>query len=106
MQKFLLIIFTIIYSIAFSQTGQERGRAADFGIKVGDLEKGSLNMITDVEGVMVGHYTLNSGDQIRTGVTAILPHGGNIFQNKVQGSFQWRRNRLPRISASKVLRCR
>ncbi len=83
MQKFLLIIFTIIYSIAFSQTGQERGRAADFGIRVGGLEKGSLNMITDVEGVRVGHYTLNSGDQIRTGVTAILPHGGNIFQNKV-----------------------
>ncbi len=50
------------------------------------LEPGPLNAITDVEGVRVGHRTLSVGDSIRTGVTAVLPHGGNIFTNKVAGA--------------------
>ena len=50
------------------------------------LEPGSLNAITDVAGVKVGHTTLVHGDNIRTGVTAILPHGGNLFQEKVPGA--------------------
>jgi D-aminopeptidase len=49
----------------------------------GVLTPGPLNAITDVAGVLVGHVTLISGDSIRTGVTAILPHGGNLYQNKV-----------------------
>jgi L-aminopeptidase/D-esterase len=47
------------------------------------LPSGKLNAITDVEGLKVGHLTKIEGESIRTGVTAILPHGGNIFQEKV-----------------------
>ncbi len=64
--------------------GQEvRPRAREIGVKPGVLAPGPLNAITDVEGVRVGHVTLMEGDSIRTGVTAILPHGGNLFQEKV-----------------------
>ena len=55
----------------------------DFGITPGILKPGPLNAITDVDGVKVGHVTLIKGDDIRTGVTAILPHGGNLYQDKV-----------------------
>ena len=58
-------------------------RIRDQGIKPGVMAPGSFNAITDVSGVKVGHFTLIEADSIRTGVTAILPHGGNIFQQKV-----------------------
>jgi D-aminopeptidase len=58
-------------------------RARDYGIIIGILNTGKDNAITDVPGVKVGHFTLIKGDSIKTGVTAILPHTGNIFQNKV-----------------------
>lgn len=58
-------------------------RARDLGIAPGVLPPGPLNAITDVAGVRVGHVTLIEGDSIRTGVTAILPHDGNLFQDKV-----------------------
>ncbi|MCC6802070.1 MAG: P1 family peptidase, partial [Anaerolineae bacterium] len=66
-------------------------RLRDFGIQTGRLPAGALNAITDVPGVRVGHVTLVSGDgalregvgPIRTGVTAILPHAGNLFREKV-----------------------
>lgn len=61
----------------------EQVRSRDIGLKPGILNTGDLNAITDVEGVLVGHVTLNMGDSVRTGATAILPHGGNIYQNKV-----------------------
>jgi D-aminopeptidase len=61
----------------------EQVRARDIGIKPGILSTGKNNAITDVEGVLVGQVTLNEGDSIRTGATAILPHGDNIYQNKV-----------------------
>jgi D-aminopeptidase len=61
----------------------ERPRLREFGIKTGTLPPGPLNAITDVAGVRVGQVTLVEGSHIRTGVTAILPHGGNIFQEKV-----------------------
>jgi D-aminopeptidase len=61
----------------------ERPRVRDLGIEPGILEPGPLNAITDVEGVLVGHRTLIEGEGIRTGVTAIVPHGGNVFQTKV-----------------------
>jgi D-aminopeptidase len=63
-----------------------RPRARDLGIEPGVFAPGPLNAITDVEGVRLGHVTLNQGDRIRTGVTAILPHGGNLFQEKVAGA--------------------
>ena len=63
-----------------------RPRARDLGIAPGTLATGPLNAITDVAGVRVGHTTLIEGDAVRTGVTAILPHGGNLFQEKVAGA--------------------
>lgn len=60
-----------------------RIRARELGIAPGILSSGSLNAITDVQGVRVGHFTLIEGDDIRTGATTILPHGGNLFQEKV-----------------------
>ncbi|HUO02678.1 MAG TPA: P1 family peptidase, partial [Rhizomicrobium sp.] len=64
-------------------TVPERARARDLGIAPGVLKPGPLNAITDVAGVMVGQVTLVEGRSIRTGATAILPHGGNLFQDKV-----------------------
>ena len=58
-------------------------RIRDFGIVPGVLPTGPLNAITDVAGARVGHQTLIEGESIRTGVTAILPHGGNVFAEKV-----------------------
>jgi D-aminopeptidase len=63
-----------------------RPRARDLGIVVGILPTGAMNAITDVPGVKVGHATLKRGDKIRTGVTAVLPHGGNLFKEKVAGA--------------------
>ena len=62
-------------------------RARDLGIDIGVLRPGPLNAITDVACVAVGHVTLNDGDAVRTGVTAILPHAGNLFQDKVPAGF-------------------
>jgi D-aminopeptidase len=61
-------------------------RARELGIIVGALPPGANNAITDVAGVKVGHVTLKRGDKIRTGVTAILPHAGNLFREKVAGA--------------------
>lgn len=63
--------------------GEARVRAREIGIKPGVLAPGSLNAITDVAGVKVGQVTIRSGTDVRTGVTAIVPHPGNIFQQKV-----------------------
>jgi D-aminopeptidase len=63
-----------------------RPRARAVGIKVGILPTGPLNAITDVSGVLVGHTTIIRGNEIRTGVTAILPHSGNLFREKVPGA--------------------
>lgn len=68
--------------ISLSMQAQTK-RARDLGIRIGVLPTGSLNAITDVKGVKVGHITLVRGDSVRTGVTAILPHEGNLFQQKV-----------------------
>ena len=63
-----------------------RPRARDVGVVNGILPTGPLNAITDVAGVVVGHTTLIRGDNVRTGVTAILPHKGNLFREKVPGA--------------------
>ena len=62
---------------------QKQMRVREAGITIGVLQPGVLNSITDVPGVRVGHTTLVAGDSVRTGVTAILPHNGNLFQQKV-----------------------
>ena len=81
-----LISILIIASLMASSTNQSRPRARELGITVGILPTGALNAITDVPGVLVGNTTLIRGDNVRTGVTAILPHGGNLFQEKVPGA--------------------
>ena len=63
-----------------AQPAEARPRARDIGVAPGVLRPGALNAITDVDGVRVGHVTLVEGSNIRTGVTVILPHGGNLFQ--------------------------
>src|SRR5262249_51508052 len=63
-----------------------RPRLRDAGVVVGVLPPGPANAITDVPGVAVGHTTLIRGDNIRTGVTAVLPHKGNLFRDKVPGA--------------------
>ncbi len=73
-------LFSFLFISCFS-FGQERAR--ELGIEIGVIAPGPLNAITDVSGVKVGHTTLIKGDSVRTGVTAILPHGENIFQQKV-----------------------
>lgn len=65
---------------------EARGRVRDFGITPGVLSPGPLNAITDVAGVLVGHSTLIEGERIHTGVTAIRPHPGNLFRDKVPGA--------------------
>jgi D-aminopeptidase len=81
------VVLTVI-AVTATLTARQgvRPRARDLGIRPGVLEPGPLNAITDVAGVRVGHLTLHEGDRVRTGVTAIVPHGGNLFQQKVAGA--------------------
>lgn len=76
--RILYILTILAVSNAYSQK-----RVSEYGIRIGVLSSGELNAITDVEGVCVGNSTVIEGGNVRTGATAILPHGGNIFQNKV-----------------------
>lgn len=78
--RYLLIILALVSCLG---TNAQNKRARDYGIKIGILNTGRNNSISDVPGVKVGHVTIIKGDSINTGVTAILPHSGNIFQNKV-----------------------
>jgi D-aminopeptidase len=81
--KFFLFLGFILALLNPFTVLAEGKRARDYGIKTGILPPGPNNAITDVKGVTVGHYTLVKGDNVRTGVTAILPHPGNIFRQKV-----------------------
>jgi len=83
--KKLTALFILLIMTSSANT-QNRPRARELGIKVGVLPTGTLNAITDVDGVLVGHTTIVRGDNIRTGVTAILPHSGNLFREKVPGA--------------------
>ena len=79
-----ILIFVVV---AFGQSfGQQRPRVRELGIRIGVLPTGELNAITDVAGVTVGQTTIIRGGDIRTGVTAVLPHSGNLFQEKVPGA--------------------
>jgi len=71
---------------AQSTSSNTRPRASDLGLKVGILPTGPLNAITDVAGIEVGHTTIINGDNVRTGVTAILPHSGDLYRDKVPGA--------------------
>ncbi len=81
MQKLFSIVLLCIFPALL--LAQNPSRPREMGLKIGVLPVGALNAITDVPGVKVGHKTLISGESVRTGVTAILPHDGNLFQSKV-----------------------
>src|SRR5216110_3929240 len=78
----VLLIVTVTALVG----AEKRPRAREIGLAPGVFPPGPLNAITDVKGVKVGHTTIIEGDNVRTGVTAILPHGGNLFQEKVAGA--------------------
>ena len=80
----LALVTLALSSLAFSQDA--RPRARDLGIKIGVLPAGANNAISDVTGVTVGHATIIKGENVRTGVTAIVPHAGNLFREKVPGA--------------------
>ncbi|AXY76002.1 S58 family peptidase [Paraflavitalea soli] len=76
-------LLPVIVFIVCAQASRAQQRARDYGIRIGVMAPGKWNAITDVPGVKVGHTTIVRGDSIRTGVTAVLPYDGNIFQQKV-----------------------
>jgi D-aminopeptidase len=78
-----LLLATIVISSAPLAAQQRPTRARALGVAPGIFQPGTLNAITDVAGVRVGQTTLIIGDSVRTGVTAILPHGGNLFLDRV-----------------------
>ena len=78
-----ILIFAATVTAAPPVTAQARARARDLGVAPGIFRPGANNAITDVMGVKVGHATILSGDSIHTGVTAILPHEGNLFFDRV-----------------------
>ena len=86
MKRSIFLIISFMLLVIFLISSNERPRMREYGIVTGIMKPGELNAITDVSGVMVGHVTLINGENIRTGVTAILPHGGNVFQEKVPGA--------------------
>jgi D-aminopeptidase len=79
------MIFLTMLGVAQADT-PSRPRAPDLGLKVGVLPRGPLDAITDVAGVAVGQTTIVRGDNIRTGVTAVVPHTGNLYREKVPGA--------------------
>jgi len=84
--KFIInFLLAIIFLVTCTEMiySQDRQRVRELGITPGILMTGPLNAITDVEGVMVGHATRIEGDSIRTGITAILPHSGSLFSDRV-----------------------
>jgi D-aminopeptidase len=81
-----IAVFTVLTAATTLAQNDARPRARDLGLAPGVFEPGARNAITDVTGVSVGHATLNQGDHIRTGVTVIVPHQGNVFQDKVPGA--------------------
>ena len=86
MRATLWLVFLLVPTlgpVGWATAQEARQSARDLGIVVGVLPPGPLNAITDVAGVLVGQVTITRGDSINTGVTAILPHGGNVFRQKV-----------------------
>jgi D-aminopeptidase len=79
----LLCFLLLLVALPAAVASEPRPRIRDLGVQPGILPTGPLNAITDVEGVRIGHRTVIRGESVRTGATAILPHGGNLFQSKV-----------------------
>jgi len=87
MKRITLATLIVVLGVASALAQSEaRPRARDLGLAPGVFAPGPLNAITDVSGVSVGHATLVVGDNVRTGVTVVVPHAGNVFQDKVAGA--------------------
>jgi D-aminopeptidase len=84
-RRTFLLGMTTLPAAGLLNAQQKRRRARELGIAPGLFPPGPLNAITDIAGVSVGQVTLIEGDNVRTGVTAVLPHGRNLFQEKVPG---------------------
>ena len=82
----MVVLLLTVAPVVQNTTPNARPRASGLGLKVGILPTGPLDAITDVAGVEVGHTTIIRGEDVRTGVTAILPHPGNLFREKVPGA--------------------
>ena len=85
MKKFIvqsILLIFVLHEFAYCQ----KDRPRDLGLQIGLFQPGKWNAITDVDGVEVGHETIIISDNIRTGVTIIKPHGGNLFKEKVMGA--------------------
>jgi D-aminopeptidase len=78
-----VLLLAPLQAPAQSVNGDDRPRARDLGIQIGIFPAGEHNAITDVGGVRVGQATVWEGDAVRTGVTAVLPHGGDLFRDRV-----------------------
>lgn len=85
MMRLTFLVSVLLAAVVAAQPSV-RPRARDLGVAPGVFDPGPLNAITDVAGVRVGQVTLRDGGRIRTGVTAVLPHAGNLFQQKVPGA--------------------
>ena len=83
LRRLVLCCFAVLPMTLSIEAAAARPRAREAGIEIGVLSPGPFNSITDVAGVAVGHRTIIEGKTIRTGVTAVLPHPGNLFQDKV-----------------------
>jgi D-aminopeptidase len=83
----IIFLVAAVAVVAVQVSAQEtRPRAREIGLAPGVFQPGTNNAITDVAGVSVGHATLIQGDNVRTGVTVVVPHQGNVFQDKVPGA--------------------
>jgi D-aminopeptidase len=84
----LVVVCAAVTLLLFTTADAQapRPRARDLGVEPGVFPPGPLNAITDVAGVRVGHVTLIEGERVRTGITAVIPHPGNLFQEKVPGA--------------------
>src|ERR1017187_899092 len=82
----IVVLLATVTVIAQNITPKARPRCSDLGLKIDVLPTGPLDAITDVAGVEVGQTTIIRGDNIRTGVTAVLPHPGNLYREKVPGA--------------------
>ena len=83
MRSIIRTLAIITMTVGSAPISAQRARARDLGVKPGVFPIGALNAITDVGGVRVGQTTVVEGTNVRTGVTAILPHGGNVFTDRV-----------------------
>lgn len=81
--RIIAIATATLALIANGIQAQQRPRARQLGVAPGIFSPGARNAITDVAGVLVGHATVIEGDSVRTGVTAILPHSGNLYRDRV-----------------------